>query len=243
MLDSPDSDEEIYLARADDIDPYRPVCQGDVFAAVDVPGDDGAITAMVLSHPCAMRAGPRLRLRVTVAPVSEHPHIPLPQWASGHLRLMPLPELLEDGRAYAANLEEPATIASSRLALDNRVASLSDNGIVLLQQRYIHNHSRASIPLGTLYDASAAVLEELELQEGWNLALVHPAVQDGGDLAALLEQEADAFDQLMLSTLEDGGPNLRELLKTPRARASVRRAANRAIAERDVNHLAADGDG
>ena len=108
---------------------------------------------------------------------------------------------------------------------------MSNRGIVLLEQRYIHNHSRASIPLELLYEVSAAVLEELELQESWNLALVRPGVEGGGDLAALLEQEAEAFDQVMLSDHEDTR-SLRELLQTSSERANVRRIVSRAIAER-----------
>lgn len=231
MLDSPASEDEIYLARAGDIDPYRPVCQGDVFADVAIPGRDTPGLAMVISHPCAMRAGPRVRERVTIAPVSEHRAIALTDWASGHLRVMPLPALREDGQAYAANLEEPATVDSARLVLEQRIASLSDQGIVLLQQRYIHNHSRAAIPLEVLYKASAHVLEELELHESWNIALVRPAVQGGGELGAVLEEQAEAFDQLMLTKASDDR-NLRGLLKSASERGHVRRIVNRAIAER-----------
>jgi hypothetical protein len=231
LLDSPASADEIYLARAGDVDPYRPVCQGDVFADVEIPGRDGLTLAMVLSHPCAMRAGPRLRARITVAPIREHQAVPLTVWSNGHLRIMPLPTLRQDDGQYAANLEEPATINAASLALENRVASLSDKGIVLLQQRYIHNHSRASIPLNLLYEVSAAVLEELELQESWNLALVKPAVEDGADLHESLEQQAEAFDQLLLTT--DGDERtLRDLLHTPSERAQVRRMVNQTIDER-----------
>jgi hypothetical protein len=233
VLDSPASEDEIYLARAGEVDPYRPICQGDIFGNVEIPGLAGRTRAMVLSHPCAMRAGPRLRARVTVAPVSDHQNIPLAEWSTGHLRLMPLPvlDLEQPGQAHAAKLEEPMTIASSNLALEDRLATLSNRGIVLLEQRYIHNHSRASIPLELLYEVSAAVLEELELQESWNLALVRPGVEGGGDLTALLEQEAEAFDQVMLSAHEDTR-SLRELLQTSSERASVRRIVSRAIAER-----------
>jgi hypothetical protein len=143
---------------------------------------------------------------------------------------MPLPDLREDERPHAANLEEPTTIASESLALEERIASLSHGGIMLLQQRYIHNHSRLVVPLATLYEVSAAVLEELELQESWNLALVAPAVEGGSDLAACLEQEAVAFDELLSASTD--GPSLREQLKTPRARAEVRRTINAVIAER-----------
>jgi hypothetical protein len=230
LLDSPDSEDEIYLARAGDIDPYRPICQGDVFADVQIPGIADPVTVVVMSHPCAMRAGPRLRPRVMVALVSERASIPLGEWATGHLRLMPLPGLNPERpeQSYAANLEEPTTIESSSLMIERRVASLTDNGIALLQQRHIHNHCRAEIPLALLYDVSAAVLEELELQETWNLQLVKPAVEAGGDLDCLLEQEAECFDAL-LSSAPAEGLSLRDMLKTPAKRAEVRRTVNQHI--------------
>jgi hypothetical protein len=224
----------MYLARGDEVDSYRPICQGDVFCDVEIPGVGERSEAMVLSHPCAMRAGPRLRAKVTVVPVLEHSSVALEDWRTGQFRVMPLPHLEPDGdRARAAKLEEPMTISSELLELECRSAILSDGGIVLLQQRYIHNHSRAVIPLEHLHAASAAVLDEVELQESWNVALVKPAVDAGGDLTTLLEQEASAFDDLMRSSPEDG-PSLRERLKRPAARASVRRAVHAAIAERSA---------
>lgn len=224
----------MYLARGEEVDPYRPICQGDVFCEVEIPGLEQRSDAMVLSHPCAMRAGPRLRAKVTVVPVDEHPSVTFEQWRTGQFRVLPLPQLDLDGdRTHAAKLEEPTTISSELLELEQRSAILSEGGIVLLQQRYIHNHSRAVIPLEHLHAVSAAVLEEVELQESWNLALVRPAVEAGGDLAALLEQEASAFDELMRSAPDDG-PSLRERLKPPAARASVRRAVHAVIAERSA---------
>jgi hypothetical protein len=133
--------------------------------------------------------------------------------------------------AYAANLEEPASVDSALLALEQRIASLSDQGILLLQQRYIHNHSRAAIPLELLYEASAHVLEELELHESWNIALARPAVEGGSELGEVLEEQAEEFDQLMLTKAADDR-DLRELLKSVSERAHVRRIVNQTIAER-----------
>lgn len=174
---------------------------------------------------------------MSVAPVGEHAGLALADWRSGHLRLMPLPGLdpLRADQAYAANLEEPATINSSSLAITSRVASLTDNGIVLLQQRHIHNHCRAEIPLSLLYDVSAPVLEELELQETWNLKLVKPVVDDRGELETLLEAEAELFDALMSSTPGENG-SLRDMLKKPASRAEVRRTVNQHIDERSAQN-------
>jgi hypothetical protein len=105
------------------------------------------------------------------------------------------------------------------MTVDDHECPQATNGLALweshqLQQRYIHNHSRASIPLSVLYEVSAAVLEELELQESWNLALVRPAVDAGGDLAVILEQEAEAFDELLSCVVEEHR-SLRDLLLQP----------------------------
>ncbi len=233
MLDAPASEEELYLDRGE-IDPYRPVCQGDVFPALAIPGRDEPCMAMVLSHPCAMRAGPRLRPRITVVPVTPFRRVPLGEWQSQHYRTMPLPDLGvdPDAAAHAAMLEEPATISSDLLDPARRVAPLTDKGIMLLQQRYIHNHSRFVAPLPVLQEVSAAVLEEVELQESWNLALAAPQIQAGADPSIVLEQQADEFDALMRSLPSGYGSSLRDLLQDPSARATVRRLVEEAIAQR-----------
>ncbi len=234
MLDSPASEDEIYLARAGEVDPYRPICQGDIFGNVEIPGLAGRTRAMVLSHPCAMRAGPRLRARVTVAPVSDHQNIPLAEWSTGHLRLMPLPVLdpEQPGQAHAAKLEEPTT---NRLQQPCAGGSTGNSvqpwnraaGAALHPQPQSREYS-ARVALRSLGGGPRGARIG---QESWNLALVRPGVEGGGDLTALLEQEAEAFDQVMLSAHEDTR-SLRELLQTSSERASVRRIVSRAIAER-----------
>jgi hypothetical protein len=190
---------------------------------------------MVLSHPCAMRAGPRLRPRITVVPVMPFRCVPFDEWRSQHYRVMPLPNLGADtdAGAHVAKLEEPATISSDLLDPVRRVALLTDKGIMLLQQRYIHNHSRFVAPLPVLHEASAAVLEEVELQESWNLALAAPQLQAGADPSIVLEQQADEFDALMRSLPPGYGSSLRDLLQDQSARATVRRLVAEAIAQRE----------
>ncbi len=232
MLDSPTEPQEIYLARGEEVDAYRPICQGDVFLDVEIPGLDAAHGAMVIAHPCTMRAGPRLRPKVTVIPVAEHQGISLEKWATHHLRVFPLPALDSEqpDRHYAARFDEFGTVPTDTLQLDRRAAILSQRGMLLLQQRFFHSLSRAEIPLSMLLEASAAVLEELELQENWNLAFVAPEAQEGSDLLERLEAEAHAFDELMGVGERDA--TLRDRLQVPEARAEVRRAVNEAIRER-----------
>lgn len=228
MLDSPAEAQEIYLARGVDVDAYRPICQGDVFLGVEIPGLDSSHGAMVIAHPCTMRAGPRLRPKVTVIPVVEHPGVSLDRWATHHLRVFPLPTLdaEQPDRHYAARFDEFGTVPTDALQLNRRVAILSQRGMLLLQQRFFRSLSRAEIPLSMLLEASAAVLEELELQENWNLAFVAPEVEEG-NLLERLEDEAHAFDDLLSAGEQDA--TLRDRLQVPEARAEVRRAVNEAI--------------
>jgi hypothetical protein len=231
-LESPADAEEMYLDRGGDIDPYRPVCQGDIFLDVAIPGLDPCHGVMVMAHPCVMRAGPRLRPKVTVIPIVAYERVPFANWPTHHLRVFPLPVLdpAQPDRAHAARFDEFGTVATDALNLDRRVAMLSQRGVLLLQQRFIHSVSRAEIPLRILLEASAAVFEELELQENWNLTFVAPQVEAGAPAGDLIVAEAEAFDQVMLSGSEDS--TLRDRLQVPAARAEVRRAVNQAIRER-----------
>jgi hypothetical protein len=67
---------------------------------------------------------------------------------SGFLRFMPLPELIQNNdRFYAGFLSEIGTVRSSDLHLANRIASLSELGVLLLQQRFIANLARVAVTL------------------------------------------------------------------------------------------------
>ncbi len=232
MLDRPASEDELYLARAGDVDPYRPICQGDIFDQVDIPGLSACPAAMVIAHPCVMRAGPRLRAKVTVIPVVTYERVPLERWPTHHLRVFPLPGLdpSHPEQGYAARFDEFGTVEAGALQLEHRIAMLSELGVLLLQQRFVHSLTRAEIPVIRLREASAAVFEELELQENWNLAFARPRVETGQPLGEVLAAEAEAFDQVMLTSPQ--GASLRDLLQMPEARAEVRRAVNRAIRDR-----------
>jgi len=83
-LDRPATADELYLARADEVNPYRPVLTGDVFSEITIPGvgvphDLG----MVISHPCNMRLGDRLRDRIQMLPIVGYQEVPLEEWVRG----------------------------------------------------------------------------------------------------------------------------------------------------------------
>lgn len=63
-LDRPRHDDELYLARGDEVLASRPLMTGDVLEPVRVPGlPAGAHQVMVITHPCSMRSD-----GVTLAP-------------------------------------------------------------------------------------------------------------------------------------------------------------------------------
>lgn len=55
QLERPESEDELYLARGDEVDHYRPVIQGDVFREVAIPGVSEHEFAMIITHPCTIR--------------------------------------------------------------------------------------------------------------------------------------------------------------------------------------------
>lgn len=231
-LDAPSSVDDLYLERGGPVEPWRPITTGDVFRGPEVPGCDPHEFVMVLSHPCSLRVdGVRLVDRVQALPVCRHPReIPLHAW-KGNFRVMPLPDLRGDGAQYVARLTQFGMVQGQELSFDRRIATLTEVGIGLLQQRFFHNQSRVRVGLDTINRQSAAVLAEIELWTEWNEELAIPRVQAGEALIDVLEAEGKGFDSLM-GARTAAGSTLRDDLKTDRLRAGVRRRVRAAIAER-----------
>lgn len=230
-LDIPGSAEELYLARGEPVEPWRPLATGDIFAGPQIPGCSGHELVIVIAHPCSLRRGIDLVDRIQALPVAPHQTIALEHWR-GHFRVMPLPDLRGDGTApYAARLTEFGMVSSTELDLHRRICCLSDLGIVLLQQRFFHNQSRVKVRLDTLAAASAPVLAEIELWEQWNEVIVEPRVTPGDRPTELLAAEAVAFDELMRSA-HTSGTDLRGALASQVHRTDVRRRVLAAARER-----------
>lgn len=145
--------DELYLARADEVPVARPVLPGDVFAAVEIgPDHDGYV--LVVAHPCSMRAAHgQLRPRLAAAPIRSYQALPLDGWPNGHYNWFPLPELA-DGADFAASLLELGTAHSDALDRARRIACLTDRGIYLMQQRFVHSLTRVVVGLDVLERAS-----------------------------------------------------------------------------------------
>jgi hypothetical protein len=126
-LEYPESADNLYLARGEEVVPHRPLLQGDVFEEVTIPGlDDGAGLAIILTHPCSMRKGPTLAPRQLVARVVEANPLPLDRWVTSHKRSIPLPELMlnERERQFMGEFENVGAVASDVLLGSQRIACL-----------------------------------------------------------------------------------------------------------------------
>lgn len=255
-LEEPRSADDLYLARSADVDGVsvcRPIMTGDVFASVDIPGveeQDGADErlAIVVSHACSMRNGPRLKDHVQVVRVVKCEPMKLEAWPKSFYDRMPLPDLTvvidpddvssddpeaeievrtEEG-AHAALFELRGRVESTRLQLDQRVACLTDQGVAFLHQRMSHNETRYAPDVGALVTACTPVFAEIELWEQWNERLVDPAtLSDPVRLQAELDRVGEIFDAELSKKRPTGKKNgwykLREDLSIQKRHYQARR--------------------
>ena len=203
----------------------RPLLQGDVFDGIVLPGlGDDVRKVQIVSHPCAMRRGAGLLPRVTVAPVERHARVQGQHSWNGHLRVMPLPKL-SDGMDYATKFVDVTAAPAELLTLERRIASLSQRGIYVLQQRLVKHYTRFEVELELLRRESAPVLTEAMLQWDWIDAVLSPEEQAS---KAAIDAEATVFDVW----LGEGSPSRRDLLKQEIHHSDIRRQLQRAARDR-----------
>lgn len=216
--------ESLYDERGD-VSWARPLLQGDVFDGVVLPGfGDQPMKVQIISHPCAMRAGANLTPRITVAPVKPYPAVIGQRGWDGNLRVMPLPELI-DGKHFATKFVDVTAAPAELLTRPRRIATLSHQGIYVLQQRLVKHYTRVEMLLELLRREFAAVLAEAVMQWDWIEDVLTEAEQAN---ESAIEAEAKVFD----TWLGEGNPSRRELLRTEIHHADVRRQAQRATRDR-----------
>jgi hypothetical protein len=215
--------EHLYDERGD-VARSRPIFQGDVFKDIVIPGfADEPRLVQVVAHPCSMREGTGLRPCITVAPVEKHSRINGNGW-NGNLRVMPLAELV-DGEHYAAELVDVTAAPCELLHLDARIATLSDRGIYVLQQRIVKHYTRFEVDIPSLAKETAPVLWEMHQQRDW----VETVLDEEADWTIEnLSAEESAFD----AWLRKGEPPRRIQLKDDTTHTDLRRAAHRAAQAR-----------
>lgn len=199
---------------------WLPYQQGDVFRDVAIPGLEPGM-AMLFMHPCTMRQGTRLRDRLTVVHVKlESPKkvLSAPAHWSGHNKVMPLPDLLGDGRVtHAADFMEIATVTAAELPRVSRVAQLSLTGRLHMQQRIVFHPTRYAPKADDLERATEALELEAQQQADW--------VQAGcGDNDAAPSERVDELEteyQDFLGASADPA-SVRSMLYGPTASQAVR---------------------
>ena len=215
--------DALYDERTD-VSRARPLLQGDVFGDVVLPGfGDEPMKVQIVAHPCAMRTGPDLAPRITVAPVEAYPSVTGAGW-NGNLRVMPLPELVS-GANFATRFVDVTACPTELLTRARRIATLSHRGIYVLQQRLVKHYTRLEMSLELLRRESAPVLTEAELQWHW-LEEVLTEGELGDDRA--IEAEAAFFEEW----LREGSPSRQEQLRAEIHHTDVRREVQRAAAQR-----------
>ncbi len=203
---------ELYRARSREVNPNRPLFTGDVFDDVAIPGiqDDGC--GILIAHPCSMREGNKLRVRILAAKVLiNQPAVPPAKWKSGYYSKAPLPDLGTLGDCVVL-LDAIGAAASEALDPTRRIACLSDFGINLLQQRLTFYLTRAAIETWKFQEATEHTMVEADLLEDWI------------DELALAGWEPQTATEAFNVFLRDGEPSLQSQLEDPQRRSSVRRA-------------------
>lgn len=215
-LAQPEEDRPHHLS-GEDLVIYRPLLTGDVFQDVPIKGLDGTFTVVIIGHPCTIRRGPHLSPEIPCCLVTDCERLPFEKWPEGHFALFPLPDIPDLGSPKGASLDSWVTVPSGELSRERRCLALSDEGILLLQQRFVHSLTRVVVDLPTLREHEAHVFVEAELEEDWleDLAI------DTTDLSPEIEE----FDRFMG---EDGRRSeLRDPLLHSKVRKEVRREVRR----------------
>lgn len=220
-LEAPDTEEDLYHSRGEDVPEVRPLLTGDVLADVEIPGlDDGKGLAAILTHPCSMRRdGVNLVERVFVARVDSGPAVPLTAW-DGHYGIMPLPDLGPEGHS-AVRFGEAGLVRAEILEAAPRIACLSELGINILQQRFIFHLTRFAVPTFKLHETCEAVFREIELHGEWAEA----RLASGGNM----DEIRGEFHAWIRET-DAGGRTRQERLANAQQVASVRREMRAALA-------------
>ncbi|MGW5137561.1 hypothetical protein ACWEPH_00620, partial [Nocardia beijingensis] len=141
----------------------------------------------------------------------------------GNLKVMPLEDLHGDGKHYATRFVDVTAAPSGLLTLENRIATLTNLGIYVLQQRLVKHYTRFTIDLPALRKQAAAVLEEAEQEREW----IEIILDDEEPTMESVRRASKEFD----GWLSEGNPSRRELLRKDENHADIRRQS-RAEAKR-----------
>ena len=216
-LESPAQVSDLYLARgADDLSTFvsRPVFTGDIFEL-----GSSRIVALV-QHPCAMRRGTELSPKLLICGTKELAQYPT-NWSKGHFRRMFLPEIL--GNDLSIEFDDLDVISREEILAAKRIAILTETGVNLLVQRWLHHNSRVIVPTITIHAQTTGPFEEADL--------TGEAVDDLIELGQLAEEAVRIVDEWLGQSHLGTGPSRREMLNEPQSRGTIRSALRRHVRE------------
>lgn len=219
-LEAPGTDEapeyeSLYRARGDEVVAQRPVFTGDVFFDVTVEGEEQNRNVIVLQHPCVIRKGIELTPKLLVAEVASAGLLPPSQWVEKFYRQLPLADLVAEDKSkhYAAYFDRHHLIKRTDVVLDHRIATMSQRGVNLLMQRWVHHNSRMVVPTQEYQKVTSAQYEEADIVEEWCIDREEDGVAlDGATV------EIDSW-----LTGDKSSPSPRARLDDPQQRSAVRR--------------------
>lgn len=173
-LEAPGTDvapefSSLFRARGDEVVAQRPIFTGDIFFDVTVEGEDTAKNVIVLQHPCVIRRGVELTPKLLVAEVAPAPALLPSKWAEGHYRQLPLAELVlaSTPEDFAAFFDRQHLVKRTNLSLGARVASVSQQGVNLMMQRWVHHNSRVIVATQEYQAATSSQFDEADIIEEW----------------------------------------------------------------------------
>lgn len=220
-LEAPGTDEapeysSLYRARGDEVVAQRPIFTGDVFFSVPVVGEDEPKNVIVLQHPCVIRKGLALTPKLLVAEVRAEQLRRPSHWAR-FTRQIPLAELVVDGSVahYAGFFVDHQLVVSGSLDVSLRVAAMSQRGVNLLMQRWVHHNSRVIVPTQDYQEVTCPQYEEADIIEEW-------CIDREGD-GISLNDAAVEIDSWLTGDKSASSPRAR--LEDPQRRSAVRREA------------------
>jgi hypothetical protein len=203
----------LYRGRAADVSETRPVFTGDTFRK---QGSDPPEAMMLLQHPCALRIdGVNLAERLLVARVSVAPLIAAAGW-TGNYKKMPLPDLglVPEDRHATASFVDLDVVAPGDLLSEQRLSTLSQVGVNLLLQRWVHHNSRVVVPTGTFQLVTSGPFEEADLTEEWCDEVVNHG-------RSLTDAMSDAHGWIRAEGPQ--GTSRQILLEDPQHRSAIRK--------------------
>jgi hypothetical protein len=218
-LIQPEDDDEILDADPDALR-FNAVMTGDVFVEVATAGSPQPATVMVAGHPCTIRGHDgALQPRIACVRVVSFQAVPYRRWPTGFFNHFPLPAAAGVDTP-AADLQEWVTVDNAELRRERRRLTLTEWGVIVMQQRLIHCLTRFVAPPNALEDAARPVLREAELERDW---------VEGLEGTTSLDQRLTDFNKFM------GEADRRARLRDRAKESAVRREVTGEIKTRRAN--------